>query len=130
VATIDVTQPGWKDIVADTHASKYYCLGLAFMAAQKVFPRHRIKRIESPSDIPAPCTPETAETPKQRSCQPVAAAVDKVVVSARHHEATEDARVWLSTYHLELIDKLVSHGCKVELLDERNIVVRTIPEDD
>jgi predicted amino acid dehydrogenase len=51
---------------------------------------------------------------------------DEIVVSAQHHSAINNAKVWLSPYHLSLMKMLVDDGYKVELLSENNEVVRVL----
>lgn len=87
--------------------------------ARKRYPANVLRKISNTEEIEQSC-----HGPSTRGA--VAARVKELVVSREYNPAVEDSAIWLSTYHLSLIDELVGRGFTVEILDEDGKVVTKV----
>lgn len=124
---IDVTDASWPIKVASKVSVEkatdctFYCLSTAYIIAKKKLPKGSVKIIQQIEEVPSE---EALETENQEA----AVKVDSVTVTNSFHPSVRQARAWMNSYHIELIDKILGNGYVVEILDSRNQVVRTLKE--
>lgn len=97
------------------------CLGNAYLIAKRQMPTARITHIDNLESL--------AEEPENET-GPAAAKIDDIVISRKMHPSVRNCRAWLSTHHIELIEKILGKGYKIEILDERNECIREIGDEE
>lgn len=100
---------------------KFQTVGIASAIARKKLPPTSIEQISSRGGL---CSGEPE--PSAERAKEVAAKVEEIVISPKYHPSVEEAKIWLTTHHLTLIEKFIADGYKIEILDELNNVVREI----
>jgi hypothetical protein len=122
IPTVDVTEPGWETVLdTSTGESTFFCLPQAAPYARKKLSPRLLFQVRSPENL--------LEDKADRSkivTEPVAARTGEILLSDKWHPGTTSAKVWLSTYHLELMKELLGLGYTIELLDSNNNVVRRL----
>ena len=126
IPTVDVTEPNWE-LVLDTEVgrSMFFCLPEAAPYARRKLSSKLLTQIKSPENL----SENTTGDEEKIITNPVAARAGDILISNRFHLGTTTAKVWLSTYHLELMKELLGEGCVIELLDKNNNVVRRLDND-
>jgi len=126
IPTVDVTEPNWE-LVLDTEVgrSMFFCLPTAAPYARRKLSSKLLTQIKSPENL----SENTTGDEEKIITNPVAARAGDILISNRFHPGTTTAKVWLSTYHLELMKELLGEGCVIELLDKNNNVVRRLDND-
>lgn len=117
---IDVADPDWREKIPKS--GKILCDKSAYVYAVKFIPQARIARTKEEL-----IEEEVSVEEKGKKEENIAAiSSEEILVSAQYHKASEDHRVWLSTYHIKMIEKLLGAGCTITLLDEDNNVVKEV----
>lgn len=107
---MDVTVPGWeKKIPAENNV---LCTPEAYPIAKKRIRRHRLKISSRPT-----------EEIDEEMADIAAVRTQGIVVSNKYNEAIKTASIWLSTYHLDIIQEVLGKGHTLELLDENGKVI-------
>jgi len=131
---IDVTEASWGKQLARAMAPAkavectFFCLGTACIQARSRLPRETVFSVNSIEDIEAALQKKEKET-EQEEGLPTAARIGDITVSAKYHKAVKTSKVWLSTHHLDMIKSLLGNNFKIELLDDRNNVVKELGKD-
>jgi tyrosyl-tRNA synthetase len=97
----------------------FFCTSETFIIAKKFFPLSSFVRLNSLEEI-------LQQTNKPAAPRAMFAKIEDIVVSNNHCQAIEDSKAWLSSYHLELIEKLFKDDFKIEICDEANNVILTL----
>ncbi len=93
----------------------YFCLGQAYTLARRHLPVESITLISKLDELPGiELSEEEAEG------KPAVAVAGPIVVANKYHSRVDDSGAWLSSYHVELIERLLSDNFKVEILDASN----------
>lgn len=122
---VNIASPEWVSELAKItpvgEETTYYCLGYAASLAGKVLPSSTLVRLNSADDL-------KVSQEEEKGTGIAAVRAGDVVVSPRAHPSVKNSKTWMSPYHLELAEKLLSEGYEIELLDEQNNIVKKLTE--
>jgi len=110
--TIDVTERQWHLNILNEE-EQFYCTKEAYIVAIRVLGSSRLGILDDETWM-------AEETPI------AAARINDIVVSPTYNETAGKAKVWLSSYHLEVIKQILGKGFKVELVDGSGKVIRQL----
>ncbi len=118
---VDVSKPNWIRKIPES--GKVLCDRSAYIYAIKVLSSERIAK-----NVEELYAEEVSVQTKEKKPESHIAAVSckDILVSSRYHKACEDHKVWLSTYHVKMINKMLGAGCKITLLDEENNIIKEL----
>jgi hypothetical protein len=118
---IDITESNWESVLTDKISSEIsdniviFCTAEAFILAKKSIPMNSFIRIENPEDV--------IQLNDKPSIRMAAAKVNNITVSNKYHPSVDESNAWLSSYHIELIEKILKNGFEIEICDEMNNVI-------
>ena len=117
---IDVTEPDWFQKIKELpiiEESFYFCVEQAYLIARKKIAINQLYRIKT---IEETLINETHEIKIS------AARIGDILVSKKYLPLVTQTKVWLSPYHLELINELFKSKFKIEILDETGALVTEV----
>lgn len=104
-------------------STEIYCLASAYIYASKKLSKNRLISINSIDDIPEDEPPFKAKEVQSLSS---AAKIDNVLISQSYNSASTNLPIWMNQYHLECINNIFGKGCKIELLDDNERIIKVV----